>query len=64
MSHPDSLQDYERPDESNALEEPHYTNYAEFLMAQPELMICNGERLLEHMESLTHWDEYIERTKA
>jgi hypothetical protein len=33
--------------------------YAEFLMAQPELMICNGDDLIRHLELGTYFENFM-----
>lgn len=33
--------------------------YAEWLMHQPEAMICNGHRLVECMERQWGWDDFM-----
>jgi len=38
----------------------HYEEYCEWLMAQNDLHICNGDSLVRHLDAATRFDEFLQ----
>lgn len=36
-----------------------YEAYSAWLQSQPDLMICNGDDLIRHLENATRYDEFL-----
>lgn len=41
----------------------YYDEYSEWLCNQSDLCICNGHMLVNHFESATRFDEFLEQRK-
>lgn len=54
------MDEYRRLMETGEMSGEQEEAYAEYLMRQPELHICNGDRLIEVMERGDYFEQFVE----